>query len=82
MPCCNLLSDRPEHQDFVIANLADPGTSIFDVYAGRLSGWRRSMVTFGPKEAPCTTCRHRDIPSASENTLASALASRLASLRG
>ncbi len=62
MPCCALRGDLPQHKDYVVANLADGGTSIFDVYAGRIAGWRRSMVAFGPKAAPCTTCSHRDIP--------------------
>jgi hypothetical protein len=36
--------------------------SIFDIYAGQLSAWRRSLVSFGPKASPCTTCSHRDVP--------------------
>ncbi len=80
MPCCNLLSDRPAHKDYVVASLLDPATSIFDVYAGGLSAWRRSMVSFGRKDSPCTTCRHRDVPDASRDSLSKRLRSRLDAL--
>ena len=53
MPCCNLLSDRPEHRNYIIGNLLDAHASIFDLYAGKLSSWRRGMVTFGQKQQPC-----------------------------
>jgi MoaA/NifB/PqqE/SkfB family radical SAM enzyme len=62
VPCCAIRSDLPEHRDLVVGNLSVPGTSIFDVYAGQLSAWRRGMVGFGHKGFPCTTCRHRDLP--------------------
>ena len=61
MPCCALRSDLPQGADFSVGNLFTPGVSVFDIYAGQLSGWRRSMVGFGPKASPCTTCSHRDI---------------------
>jgi len=63
VPCCAIRSDLPEHRDLVVGNLSVPGTSIFDVYTGRLSAWRRGMVGFGQKDFPCTTCRHRDLPA-------------------
>ena len=63
VPCCAIRSDLREHRDLVVGNLSVPGTSIFDVYAGRLSVWRRSMVGFGKRDFPCTTCRHRDLPA-------------------
>jgi MoaA/NifB/PqqE/SkfB family radical SAM enzyme len=62
MPCCNLRSDIPEHQATIVGDLLTEGSSIFDIYAGRLSGWRRSMAAFGEKDWPCRTCTHRDIP--------------------
>lgn len=62
MPCCGLRSDLPEHNHLIVANLSVPGTSIFDVYMGRLSTWRRRVVRFDQKTFPCSTCRHRDIP--------------------
>lgn len=81
MPCCNLLSDRPEHREYPVGNLLAPGASIFDIYAGRLSEWRRSMVGFGRKESPCTTCRHRDVPDASAKSLERRLRVRLESMK-
>lgn len=63
VPCCNLRSDVPEQAPYVVADLSDPAVSIFDVYAGKLAGWRASTVAFGPKGAPCSTCRHRDVPA-------------------
>lgn len=61
MPCCNLRSDIPSHLPFAVGDLSDPGQSIFDIYAGALAGWRRSMVGMGPKDTPCMTCRHREV---------------------
>lgn len=61
MPCCNLRSDFPEHQNYVAGDLSEEDESIFDIYAGRLAGWRKSMVGFDQKESPCTTCTHRDL---------------------
>jgi MoaA/NifB/PqqE/SkfB family radical SAM enzyme len=73
MPCCALRSDLPGHSGLVVGDLTVPGTSIFDVYAGRLAGWRRSLLGFGTKKPPCKTCRHRDIPE----SLVAAIAVRL-----
>ncbi len=77
MPCCNLRSDFPQHQDFIVGDLGNPKTSIFDIYAGRLAGWRRSMIGFGTKEHPCTTCKHRDLSEGLENSVASQLKRQL-----
>ena len=63
MPCCNLRSDLDEHKGFIVGDLTNPATTIFDIYAGRLAEWRQSLVGFGSKEHPCQTCRHRDLPS-------------------
>lgn len=73
MPCCNLRSDNPAHVPMIVGDLAVPGASIFDIYAGRLAGWRRSMVSFGRKDSPCTTCRHGDVPAAIAATIESHL---------
>ena len=54
MPCCALRSDLPQGIKFAVGNLSEPGTTIFDIYAGQLSAWRRSLVTFGSKTSPCT----------------------------
>ena len=62
MPCCALRSDLPEHRNLIAGDLSATGSSIFDIYAGQLSSWRRGLVGFGEKDSPCTTCRHRDLP--------------------
>ena len=80
MPCCNLLSDCAEHREYPVGDLRAPGASIYDIYAGRLSARRRSMVGFGGTESPCTTCRHRDVTDASARSLERALRARLASI--
>jgi MoaA/NifB/PqqE/SkfB family radical SAM enzyme len=77
MPCCNLRSDFAQHRDFVVGDLTAPNASIFDIYAGQLSAWRRSMVGFGTKGSPCTTCRHRDIPDALVTPISGCLDRRL-----
>lgn len=73
MPCCNLRSDLDQHRDFIVGDLSMPGMSIFDIYAGCLSAWRRNTVKFGIKAFPCTTCRHRNI----DDSLAALIAKRL-----
>ena len=80
MPCCNLRSDIPEQVSCAVGDLSHPAASIFDVYAGALSSWRRSMVTFGAKAAPCTTCRHRDVHPDLAKSVARRLDGRLRSL--
>jgi MoaA/NifB/PqqE/SkfB family radical SAM enzyme len=56
VPCCNIRSDVAEHAEFVVSRLQD-GASIFDAYAA-LHGWRLSLLRFGEKSGPCTTCRY------------------------
>lgn len=77
MPCCNLRGDFPEHRALAAGNLARNGSSIFDVYAGALAGWRKSMAGFGPKEKPCTTCTHRDVPHTLANKVSRLVNRRL-----
>ncbi|MDE3090725.1 MAG: radical SAM/SPASM domain-containing protein [Chloroflexota bacterium] len=77
VPCCNIRSDLPDHKKMVVGNLSSPETSIFGVYAGRLSAWRRSMVGFGAKAYPCATCRHLDVPEKSATSIGAHLKKRL-----
>jgi MoaA/NifB/PqqE/SkfB family radical SAM enzyme len=77
MPCCNLRSDLPNHQAFPVGDLAIPDSSIFAIYAGQLSAWRRSMVGFDPKPFPCATCNHRQLSKGLEITVARQLEKRL-----
>jgi hypothetical protein len=56
VPCCNLRSDRPEHQSYIVSRLQE-GASLFDAYVA-LYGWRRDLLRFGPKKTPCDTCNY------------------------
>jgi radical SAM family protein/iron-sulfur cluster protein len=80
MPCCNLRSDIEGQTQYAVADLSDASVSLFDVYAGQLAGWRRSMVGFDRKAAPCTTCRHRDVPVGIAPKLRAHLEKRLPNL--
>jgi hypothetical protein len=56
VPCCNIRSDEPQHAPFVIDRLAE-NRSIYQVFANSpLAFWRRSLIGFGPKMKPCSTC--------------------------
>lgn len=77
MPCCNLRSDFPQHQDFIVGDLINKETNIFGIYAGRLAGWRKSMIGFGTKEHPCATCKHRDLSEGSVNSVSAQLQKQL-----
>ena len=56
MPCCNLRSDRAEHQKYIVSDLSG-GASLFDAYRA-LAGWRKDLNDYGPKRAPCNTCSY------------------------
>jgi MoaA/NifB/PqqE/SkfB family radical SAM enzyme len=70
MPCCNLRSDVPEHAQHIACRLQD-GHSIFDAFTA-LHGWRKNLMRFGPKTAPCATCRMDEdlVPTAQAGELA------------
>lgn len=60
-PCCNLRSDAPEHQKYVVGVLQPDGQpSIFDVWAA-MHEWRRSLFSVGAKSAPCHNCTYEEI---------------------
>jgi len=81
MPCCNLRSDHPQHQPFVLGDLSDRRHSIFDVYANRLSTeWRRSLVTAGKKEYPCSTCKQKTLEGPALVQMGEAVCSKLRDL--
>jgi MoaA/NifB/PqqE/SkfB family radical SAM enzyme len=57
MPCCNLRSDAPEHQNYIVGDMNYE--NIFQIFAnGPLVGWRRELFNFGPKKRPCNTCTY------------------------
>jgi radical SAM protein with 4Fe4S-binding SPASM domain len=58
VPCCNIRSDEPTHQPYIVDVLSQE-RSIFEAYANsRLAEWRRSLLAFGEKEKPCNTCSY------------------------
>lgn len=58
VPCCNIRSDAPEHERYVVDDLSG-GRSIFEAYASSfLVEWRRSLFNYDPKRKPCDSCRH------------------------
>jgi hypothetical protein len=64
MPCCNVRSDVPEHQQAII-ELLDPGKSIFLAFSGKnLVSWRRSLLSYAAKTGLCRTCRY--LPEAND----------------
>lgn len=61
-PCCQFFTDAPEHAPYRVGQLGDFPT-LFAAYATlEMAGWRRSLLTYGEKAAPCDTCRELEIP--------------------
>lgn len=51
-----IFSDAPQHAPYRVGKLSDYN-SIFEAYAtAKLAGWRRSLLTYGPKNEPRSTC--------------------------
>jgi len=81
MPCCNLRSDHQEHQPFVLGDLSDRRTTIFDVYANRISTeWRRGLAGVGDKQAPCNTCKQKTVEGQALVKLGKAVDAKLSTL--
>ena len=56
VPCCNIRTDNPEHRAYKVGQIGPDG-SIFDVWCGAaMAAWRRRLLRFGPKDAPCRSC--------------------------
>lgn len=61
VPCCDIRSDYPGHEAFVLYRLT-PENSIFDGFSGAaIAAWRRHLARFGDKKAPCNSCSRRQI---------------------
>ncbi|GHD49922.1 hypothetical protein GCM10017083_22870 [Thalassobaculum fulvum] len=55
-PCCRIRGDADDHKPYVTGNLADYDT-IYEAWANEaLAGWRRHLLGFNPKAAPCHEC--------------------------
>ena len=62
MPCCNLRSDIPEHQCGILGRLDREAGSVFRIFGGELAAaWRREMLTWDAKRAPCDECNYDEI---------------------
>jgi radical SAM protein with 4Fe4S-binding SPASM domain len=60
-PCCQMFVDTKQHKEkYSVGHISEFDT-IFAAYGSKsMSEWRRSLLTFGPKEAPCSTCSEAD----------------------
>ena len=60
MPCCNLRSDFPGHDAYIIGDLSLQKNNIFNIYGGvAWERWRQQLAMVGPKGAPCLRCKHK-----------------------
>lgn len=66
MPCCNLRSDVPQHQDAVLYKITDQPGEIFKAYTCQKAvAWRKSLANFDPKIGVCQTC-NKDVRDRTE----------------
>ena len=66
-PCANVRADVPLHSRFMYGKITNRN-SIFDIYGNEIATkWRRNLVTFGKKSAPCKYCTQGIIPDTEEN---------------
>lgn len=64
VPCCNIVSDRPEHEPYAVGRVAE-NCSIFEIYAnGPLVAWRQSLLSFKAHKEPCRQCTRLSFPVA------------------
>lgn len=60
VPCCNLRSDMPQHEECVYCDLGG-NNDIFAAYAAsNLVMWRRALVGFEEKAGVCRSCSYPD----------------------
>jgi radical SAM protein with 4Fe4S-binding SPASM domain len=59
-PCCNMRSDIPEHQQYIICKV-EPDSDIFAAWCSQhYVQWRKSLISIGAKEPPCKTCTYQE----------------------
>lgn len=62
VPCCNIRSDAPDHASYVVDTLT-PERGLIAVFADSpLVDWRRELIGWGEKRAPCDACRFAEVP--------------------
>jgi len=78
-PCCNIHSSVAAHSKYSMGRL-DSSSSIFLVYcSSKYVQWRKSMISFQEKDAPCQSCTDstpQDGPETMKNRLRIALMRR------
>ena len=61
MPCCNLRSDAPKHEDCILYELTGEADELFKAYVSeKYVTWRSRLLTCEPKEGVCRTCKTDD----------------------
>ncbi len=79
VPCCNLRSDIPAHESYVIGRLAQQ-PDLFLQYTNRFAAnFRTSLITDGVKKGLCSNCHYAEEQPSQEQTkqLADLLATRI-----
>ena len=62
LPCCNIRTDVPGHKDCALGQLT-PDSDIFLAWTNaEYVKWRRGLMSYEPKDAPCSTCTYDQIP--------------------
>ena len=68
MPCCNLRSDSPAHEGFIISNIQKD--NIFNIYTSKEAvSWRKKLIGRKPKQKPCDRCRFSEFGKKTVETL-------------
>jgi MoaA/NifB/PqqE/SkfB family radical SAM enzyme len=63
VPCCNIRSDHPDHEPFVLGDLSAPNASLFSIFASENAvRMRRNLVGFWEKDPPCESCVFQELP--------------------
>jgi len=62
MPCCDTMSDAPQHRGYVVTKLKEGEVDVIDAYR-MLAAWRRKLCGFQVGNAPCRNCNISCYPS-------------------
>ncbi len=57
MPCCNFVSDVPEHRDYIIGDLKARPSIFLEFMSDRAVSFRRSVLNGKPKTGLCADCQ-------------------------
>ena len=63
VPCCNLRSDWSEHAKYVLGDLNEDEETLFSIFSSpSIVAWRKSLISYGKKKPPCSSCIFEAIP--------------------